>query len=133
MAYLNTQINESATIVAPAGTASIDYRGKAVKFNASGQLVLAGAGEAVIGIGIMTNDEVSVLGNDVTVQVKEIGRGISGAAITVGQELASNASGQLVPATAGQFVIATALEAAAAAGTYIKIQVTKYVKATPQP
>jgi hypothetical protein len=129
MAYLNTQINDSATIVAPAGTASIDYRGKAVTFDENGNFVLAGAGAAVIGIGIVTNDEVSVVGNDVVAQVKEMGRGVSGAAITVGQELASNATGQLVPATAGQFVIATALEGAAAAGTYIKIQITKYVKA----
>jgi hypothetical protein len=129
MAYLSTQINESATIVAPAGTASIDYRGKAVKFNGSGQAVLAGAGEVAIGIGILTNDEVSVVGNDVDIQVKEIGRGVAGAEIAAGQELASNAYGQLVPATAGQFVIATALESAAAAGVYIKVQITKYAKA----
>lgn len=131
-AFIGTQINDSATITAPAA-AAVDYRGKAIVINSSGAAALAGAGAVAIGVGIMSNDEVSVAGNDVDIQVKDIGRAVSGAAIAIGQELTSNASGQLVPATAGQFVVATALEAAAAAGTYIKVQITKYMKAAAEP
>lgn len=127
MAYTSTGINTSATIVAAAG-AEADYRGKAVKFNENGAVVAAGAGEVAIGIGIITNAEVTKAGEDVDIQVKEIGLGLAGAAITKGAELASNAEGKLVPAEGGNFVIAVALDSAAEAGTYINIQVCKYQK-----
>lgn len=127
MAYLATQINESATIVAPAA-AEADVRGKAVKFDDNGNIALAGAGEAAIGIGILTNDEIVKTGEDVDIQVKEMGVAFAGAEIKAGAELAADADGNLVTATDGQFVVATALEAAAAAGRIIRVQITKYMK-----
>lgn len=127
MAYTGTGINTSATIVEAAG-AKADYRGKAIKI-ASGKAALAGAGELCMGVGLITNSEETAVDEDVDIQVKEIGLGHAGAAIEKGAELAADASGNLITATAGQFVIGVALESAAAAGKYIKIQIVKYYKA----
>lgn len=127
MAFTSTGINTSATIVAAAG-AEADYRGKAVKFDEAGNAVLAGAGEVAIGVGILTNSEATKANEDVDIQVKEIGLGLAGGAIKKGAELAADADGKLVEATAGKFVIATALEAATGAGVYVRIQITKYMK-----
>lgn len=127
MAYTSTGINTSATIVETAGAAA-DFRGKAVKYS-SGKIALAGAGEAAIGIGIITNSEATKAGEDVDIQIKEIGLGIAGAAIAKGAELSADANGKLVTAAAGKFVIAVALEDATAAGKYIKVQIVKYYKA----
>lgn len=132
MIYTANQINNSATIVRKAGAAmasETDVRCKAVKFDASGDVVLAGAGENAIGIAIITNDEKVKAGEDIDIQVKEIGIGISGAEVAAGAELASDANGKLVPAVAGNFVLATALEAASGANKFIRVQITKYVKA----
>lgn len=126
MAYTSTGINTSATIVAAAG-AEADYRGKAVKFNENGNVVLAGAGEVAIGVGILTNAELTKAEEDVDIQVKEIGLALAGAEIKKGAELASDATGKLVTATAGNFVIATALDNASA-GVFVRVQITKYVK-----
>lgn len=125
MAYTGTGINTSATIVEAAG-AKADFRGKAVKYDENGKVVLAGAGEAAIGVVIITNAEESNVGDDVDIQVKEIGLGKAGEAITKGTELAASADGSLVKATSGQFVIGVALDSAAAAGKYIKMQIVKY-------
>lgn len=127
MAYTGTGINTSATIVEAAGVAA-DFRGKAVKFDA-GKAVLAAAGEMCVGVGLITNSDTTNAGEDVDIQVKEIGLGLAGAAITKGVELASDANGALVAASTGNFVIGIALDDAAAAGKFIKIQIAKYYKA----
>lgn len=132
MIYTATQISNSATIVRTAGATisnPVDVRGKAVKFDASGDVVVAStAGEAVAGIAILTNNEVVKAGDDIDIQVKDIGVAIAGAEITAGAELAVDANGKLAPATAGQFVIATALESVDAADKFIRVQITKYCK-----
>lgn len=125
MKFLATSINESPVIAEKAGAAIVDVRGKAVKY-ADGAVVLAGAGEAAIGLGILTNDENLKIGDDLTVQVKDMGVAYAGAAITKGAELAAGADGVLVPAAGGNYVVAIALEAAAEAGEYIKVQLVKY-------
>lgn len=132
MIYTATQINNSATIVGKAGTTittPTDVRCKAVKFDASGNVVVADtAGEAVVGIAIITNDETVKAGEDIDIQVKDIGIAITGAAVATGDELAVDANGKLQKATAGQFVIATALEAATASDKFVRVQITKYTK-----
>lgn len=124
MTYLATSINESPVIVDKAGAAIADVRGKAVKFDDNGAIVLAGANEAAIGVGIMTNDENIAKGADVHVQIKDIGLVYAGAAIKKGAKLAANADGALVTAT-GDNAVAIALDAAAAAGVYIKAIILK--------
>ena len=81
MTYLATSINESPVIVEKAGALIADVRGKAVKFDTNGNIVLAGNGEAAIGVGIMTNDENITVGADVHVQIKDIGLVRAGAAV----------------------------------------------------
>ena len=128
MAYTAASINTSATIVAPAA-ATADVRGKAVKFNENGEAVVASvAGEVVMGIALITNDEEVQAGHDVDIQVKEIGLALAAGAIAAGDELAAGATGALVKAAEGNFVVATALEAAEAAGRIIRVQITKYQK-----
>ena len=124
MTYLATSINESPVIVEKAGAVIADVRGKAVKFDSNGNIVLAGAGEAALGVGIMTNDKNIAAGDDVHVQIKDIGLVYAGATIKKGDKLAADAAGALVPAADGE-AIAIALDAAAAAGVYIKAIILK--------
>lgn len=124
MTYLATSINESPVIVEKAGAVIADVRGKAVKFDENGNIVLAGANEAAIGVGIMTNDVNIAAGADVHIQIKDIGLVYAGAEIKKGAKLAANASGELITAT-GDEAVAIALDAAAAAGVYIKAIILK--------
>lgn len=124
MTYLATSINESPVIVDKAGAVIADVRGKAVKFDSNGNIVLAGAGEAAIGVGIMTNDENIAVGADVHVQIKDIGLVCAGAAIKKGAKLQANADGALITHASGE-AVAIALDAAAAAGVYIKAIILK--------
>lgn len=126
MNYLATSINESPVIVGQAAEAITDVRGRAVKFNASGAIVLAGAGDTPLGIGIMTNGDQGAIpaGGDIDIQYKDIGLVYAGAAITAGANLSVGANGVFVPATTGT-VVAIALQAAAGAGQYI-IAITKF-------
>ena len=127
--YTTTVINTSATIVAPAGAEINGVIGKGIKFDASGNAVVAStAGEAVIGIAVLTHAEKIAKGEDVTIQVKEIGKAVAGGAVAKGDALAVKADGTLVKANDGQFVIATALQAATVAGNIIDVQITKYQK-----
>ena len=129
MTYLATSINESPVVAMKAGAAITDVRGKAVKFDASGNVILCVAGDAALGIGILTNDQDIAVGGDVTVQVKDMGLVLAGAAtIKAGDELASDANGKLIKATDGQNVIAIALEASSAADTFIKAMLVRYGK-----
>lgn len=127
MNYLATSINESPVIVDKAGAAIADVRGRAVKFDENGKIVLAAAGDTVLGVGIMTNDVDIKAEQDVHVQIKDIGLVYAGAEIKKGAELAAGADGAMVPATEGA-VCAIALDAAANAGLYIKARLVTYTK-----
>lgn len=124
MTYLATSINESPVIVDKAGAAIADVRGRAVKFDTNGAIVLAGAGEAALGVGIMTNDDNIAAGKDVHVQIKDIGLVYAGAEIKKGATLQADANGALITASNGK-PVAIALDAAAAAGVYIKAIILK--------
>lgn len=127
MVYTSNMINTSATIVGKAASAITDPRGKAVKFDSNGKFVLAStAGETFIGIGIVTNDEAIAAGQDVDVQVKDIGVGLAGGSISAGDSLTCDANGKLVKATTdGQFCIGYALEAATS-GKLLRLQIDKH-------
>ena len=128
MTYLATSINESPVISEKAGAAIADVRGKAVKYDSNGDVVLAGAGEAYLGIGIMTNDEATEKGADVDIQIKDIGLVLAGGEIKKGAELASDATGAMVAAKDNDNVVAIAMDAAAAKGVYIKAMLVRYKK-----
>lgn len=123
MTYLATSINESPVISEKAGAKLADVRGRAVKFDTNGAIVLAGAGEAAIGVGIMTNDTDIEIGHDVDIQIKDIGLVYAGAAIKKGDKLVADADGVLKPGA--DAAVAIALEAAAGAGVYVKAIILK--------
>lgn len=98
---------------------------KAVKQDANGDMVVAGAGE---GIGFLCNKpqsgdfaEVAVVGGGAL--------GIAAASINEGDELKSDANGELVAASvSGDRVIAIALSAAAS-GDHFEVMPVLYTKA----
>lgn len=127
--YTSTQINPSPTISGVAGADIEDVRLKGVKHDAEGRIVLADtAGETIIGVAIITNATDIKKGQDVDIQVKDIGAVLAGGAITTGAELAVDTAGSFVAATAGQFVAAIALEPGNP-GQVVRAQMTKYMKA----
>ena len=126
--YMSSQINQSPTITAPAGAELTGVHGLLLKFDTDGNVVAAGAGEKAIGIAIITNNENVEKGEDVDIQIKDIGLVKAGAAFKKGAELAADASGKAIEATAGQFVIGTALRAATADGDLVSIQICPYYK-----
>ena len=124
--YMTSQINNSATIAEQAGAAIADVRGKFVKYDNDGNVVLAStAGELVIGVGIITNSEDLAVGDNVDIQVKDIGLAKAGAAIKKGQLIAVDANGTAAVATSGDFVVGIAVEAAAV-GEFFYFQINKY-------
>ena len=128
--YMTSQINESPTITEKAGAKiSSDARGLFMKYDENGNVVPASTlGEKVIGVAIITNSEEIALGQDVDIQVKEIGLARAGAAIKKGDEVTAGADGKAAVAETGHFVVGTALEAAEA-GQFFYMQVSKFYKA----
>lgn len=121
--YHGTGINDSATIVAKAAA---DIQGGAflAAMLTKDGVAVAKAGEAAIGIMIPETDSPKA-GEDVNIQVKDIGLAMAGAAVEAGDLLTSDANGKLVKAASGNFILATALGAAAAAGQVISVQIIK--------
>lgn len=126
--YLTNQINNSATIVEKAGADIADVRGLILKYDGSGDVIPCSvAGELAVGVGIITNSENIKKGEDVDMQVKDIGLFRSGGAISKGAEIMANTDGKAVSAAGGKFVIGTALEDAVS-GQLFFAQITKYYK-----
>jgi len=114
MDYITYSVNENPVIAREAGTDLGLVRGRAIAFDATGKVTLAEAGSVAIGIGIVSNLEPALEGDDVFIQVAAIGLVKVGAAVQAGAFLAPSTGGMLIPATAGDAYIAVALQAAAA-------------------
>ena len=135
--FNGTQINQSVTIVEKAGAVIADVRNKIVKYDASGDVVLATAGTDIpLGVAIIEAGYNDITGNesgkvakgdDVDIQIKDIGFVLAGAEIKKGQEVTAGADGKAAVATTGNYVIGVALNSVAADG-YCKIQFAKYQK-----
>ena len=123
--FISTGINDTPTIVGKAGIPLVSAAFLAVKFDEAGNIVPAGAGENALGLLIASTPEHVDVGEDVTVQIKDIGLWVTGDAVSAGAELTPDASGKAVTATEGAFILAIALESAAAEGAVIKAQVIK--------
>ncbi len=119
MDYITTAINESPVISVEAGAALTDARGRAVKFDDNGKIVIAEAGDAAVGITVISNAESIEKGRYLDVQIRAVGLVKAGAAIKKGDRLGPDANGALVPVTSGAY-IATAIQEAAAAGPFIQ-------------
>lgn len=122
--YFGTGINESPTIVLPAGEEIQDARGIALVIKEGG-VVKPEAGANVIGISVIETEDMVVQGEDVTVQIKDIGKWVAGEKIVIGTELATDAEGKAVAASDGDFIVAVALSNAAEAGSWVKVQIIK--------
>lgn len=122
--FLSTGINDSPVIAGVATSAINGGAFKAVKFDSSGGIVLAGAGNNAIGLLIATTPDAVLAGGDVTVQIKEIGYWKAGDTIAAGAELTPDSAGDAVTAVVGDYVVAIALESATD-GDIIKVQIAK--------
>lgn len=122
--YIGTSINESPTIVLPAGDNLENARGIALAIKDEA-VVKPEAGAHVIGLSLIETDETVEKGRDVDIQIKDIGKWIAGEEIAAGAELAADAEGRAVAAKAGDFIVGVALSNAAEAGTWIKAQIIK--------
>ncbi len=123
--YLSTAINDTPTIVGKAGAPMLNAAFHAAKFDAQGNIVPAAAGDNAIGLFVGTTPDVVAAGDDVTVQIKDVGLWVTGAAVLAGAEVASNAGGQAITAAANAFIVGIALETAVAPGAVIKVQIVK--------
>ena len=122
--YFGTTINDSPTAVFTAGAALTAAQGVALAM-ADGKVTLPAAGANVIGVVPISEGPDFAAGDDVTVQIKDIGVMIAGGKITAGDEIAVDATGKAVKAAAGNFIVGVALSGAVDAGTRIRVQITK--------
>lgn len=123
--YIGASINNSPTIAAPAGAVIQNGAGKAVKFDATGNIVLCStAGEAALGILILQHADEVKAGDIVTVQIKDIGKVVAGGAIAPGALVTTDANGKFVTAATGNYVIGQAMGAGVADG-FLDIQIIK--------
>lgn len=123
--YTGYQVNSTPLWIGKAAVAIDDVRNKAVKFSNGEIAVCDTAGEPAIGIAIITNDTGLIAGDDVTFQIKDIGIAVAGGAVAIGDELATDNTGKLVKAAAGQFIIGTALTAATSSGQKFQVEINK--------
>ena len=135
--FNGVQINQSVTIVEQAGAEIADVRNRIMAYDKDGNVVLAADGSAVpVGIALIesgTNDISGVesgkvnAGDDVDIQIKDIGYILAGGDIAKGEEVTAF-SGLAVKAEAGSYVVGIALSAVAK-DEYCRVQITKYQKA----
>lgn len=121
MSYYGTTINDSAVIVVKAGEEIPAPAFLAV--GADGKV--ATAGKNAIGIVMPGCDDKVTVGDDLDVQIKDIGAWTAGAAVAYGDELAVGEDGKAVKATAKSFIVGIALEEATKAGQRIAVQIVK--------
>lgn len=114
MDYITYSVNENPIIAREAGADLGLVRGRAIAFDQAGKVTLAETGGIAIGVGVVSNLEPVLEGDDVFIQVAAIGLVKVGAAVQAGAFLAPATGGMLVPASAGDAYIAVALQAAAA-------------------
>ncbi len=127
MDYISTAVNDCPLISVKAGAALTDVRGRAVKFDDSGRLVLAAAGDTPLGVAALSNDENIPEGGDVDIQLWAVGFVRTGAAIKPGNALAPDGDGAFIPVADGGAYSAIALKTAAA-GAFVSAHITSGVK-----
>ena len=128
MGYEGTTINSSPTIALRAGADITAGSGLTVKYDTNGDVVLCNAaGEIALGILLLQGDGGIKTGDSLTVQIACRGKAVAGGTFKAGAALAVNASGKLVEAAEGQFVLGYALSAGTADG-FVDIEIAKGFK-----
>ena len=135
--FNGAQINQSVTIVEQAGTEISDARNRIVTYDKEGKVILATDGSTVlVGIALIEsgmNDISGVesgkvnIGDDVDIQIKDIGYILAGGDIAKGDEVTAS-NGLAVKAESGSYVVGIALSAVAK-DEYCRVQMSKYQKA----
>ncbi len=135
--FNGTQMNQSATIVESAGAEIKDVRNRIMSYDKDGNVILAKDGTAVLvgialieaGINDISGEESGKVkaGDDVDIQIKDIGYVLAGGTIAKGEEVTAS-GGLAVKAEAGNYVMGIALSAAEK-NDYCRVQITKYQKA----
>ncbi len=135
--FNGVQINQSVTIVEQAGTDIEDVRNRIMAYDKDGNVILAADGSAVlVGVALIEdgiNDISGVesgkvnIGDDVDIQIKDIGYILAGGDIAKGDEITAS-SGLAVKAEAGNYVVGIALSAVTN-DEYCRVQIAKYQKA----
>lgn len=126
MNYFGTVINPSPTLAEKAGAEILNGQFLALKYNDTGEVVVCDTvGENVAGILMPDCSNVINKGDDVSIQIKDIGMAKSGAAIKKGIELMVDATGKLIPATSGKFIVGYALSSASAVDEIISVDIRK--------
>lgn len=136
--FNGTQINSSVTIVEKSGADIADCRNRILKYDGDGNVVLATAGTDIpVGVALIEagcNDITGresgkvAAGDDVDIQIKDIGYVFAGAELAKGSEVTAGADGKAVAAVSGNYVLGIALSKATEGG-YLRIQYNKYQKA----
>ncbi len=136
--FNGTMINQSVTIAEKAGADIADVRNLILKYDEDGNVVIAANGTApLLGLSIIEGGYNDISGaesgkvkkgDDLEIQIKDIGYAIASAEIKKGQEVTATTGGKAAVAKAGEYVIGVALNSVSAGG-YCKVQITKYQKA----
>ncbi len=135
--FNGVQINQSVTIVEQAGADINDCRNRIMVYDEDGNVVLASGGtKPLVGISLIeagVNDISGVeagkviKGDDVDIQIKDIGYVIAGEDITKGTEVTAGADGFAKAAASGEYVLGLALRSVSKDG-YLRVQIAKYQK-----
>ena len=135
--FNGVQINQSVTIVEQAGDNIEDARNRIMTYDKDGNVVLATDGSTVlIGVALIEtgmNDISGVesgkvtIGDDVDIQIKDIGYILAGGEIAKGNEVTAS-NGLAVKAESGNYVVGIALSTVAK-DDYCRVQIAKYQKA----
>lgn len=134
--FNGSQINQSVTITEQAGAAIDDVRNLILKYDENGNVILAADGTApIVGVAIIeagyngiSGEEAGKVaqGDQVDVQIKDIGYILAGGTIKKGEEVTATA-GKAAKAADGDYVIGVALSNAAE-NDYVRVQISKYQK-----
>lgn len=135
--FNGVQINQSVTIVEKAGAAMTDCRNRIMNYDENGNVILATDGtKPIVGIALIESglndisgkDSGSVkTGDDVDIQIKDIGYVLAGEEISKGAEVTAGTEGTAVAANAGDYVAGIALTAVKK-DEYCRVQIAKYQK-----
>ncbi len=127
--YLNSFINNSATIRDIAAADIADAAHKTIAYSADGKLTLPTAdGDPTIGVILSDADSdgsgITKAGTELDVLIKNIGLVQAGEAVKKGDFLTAKSDGTIKKAEAGNYILGMALTEAAAAGEFVQIQIT---------
>ena len=135
--FNGTMINQSVTIAEKAGADIADVRNLILKYDEDGNVVIAANGTApLLGLSIIEGGYNDISGaesgkvkkgDDLEIQIKDIGYAIASAEIKKGQEVTDTPGGKAAVDQAGEYVIGVALNSVSAGG-YSRIQIAKYQK-----